>query len=96
MKSRTLVLFSGTLTLGFGYWLAEASRDAREIWVAMGAWVLGFWFASHLLGAAPVQDDPPVDDAGQATDEEEEAYDEEGYEYEDDEYEYEDEEEAAR
>jgi hypothetical protein len=50
MKPRFLILLSGTLTLGFGYWLAEESRDAREIWLSMGAWILGFWFASSILG----------------------------------------------
>jgi len=50
MKSRPLALFSGSLTLGLGYWLAESSRDAREIWLTLVAWVLGFWFASNLLG----------------------------------------------
>ena len=55
-----LVLLSGILTLGFGYWLAQESRDVREIWVSMGAWILGFWFASSLLGlSAP---DPGFDD----------------------------------
>ncbi len=50
MKPRFLILLSGTITLGFGYWLAEESRDAREIWLSMGAWILGFWFASSILG----------------------------------------------
>lgn len=50
MKPRFLILLSGTITLGFGYWLAEESRDAREIWLSMGAWTLGFWFASSILG----------------------------------------------
>ena len=49
MKPHFFVLLSGVLTLGFGYWLAENSRDTREIWVSMGAWILGFWFASSLL-----------------------------------------------
>ncbi len=50
MKPRFLVLLSGGLTLGFGYWLAEGARDPREIWVSMGAWILGFWFASSIMG----------------------------------------------
>ncbi|MBW2389711.1 MAG: hypothetical protein JRG89_14930, partial [Deltaproteobacteria bacterium] len=50
MKPRFLVLLAGIFTLGFGYWLAEESRDTREIWVSMGAWILGFWFASSILG----------------------------------------------
>ncbi len=76
MKSRPLALFSGTITLGLGYWLAESSRDAREIWVALIAWVLGFWFASNLLG------DPPAESPVEAEDDEGD-----DYEYEEDEYE---------
>lgn len=49
MKSRLIVLLSGTLTLGVGYWLSENSRDEREIWLSIGCWILGFWFASSLL-----------------------------------------------
>ena len=60
MKPRFLVLLSGIFTLGFGYWLAEESRDAREIWVSMGAWVLGFWFASSILGP-PRPDSESID-----------------------------------
>ncbi len=76
MKSRSLVLLSGTLTLGLGYWLSESSRDAREIWLSMGAWILGFWFASSLLGAPRVE---PDDDAV-----EDDEYEEDDEEYEED------------
>ncbi|MDP6977520.1 MAG: hypothetical protein QF570_02825 [Myxococcota bacterium] len=79
MKSRPLALFSGTLTLGLGYWLAESSRDAREIGVALIAWVLGFWFASNLLGEPPAASE--VASSADDTDE----YGDDGYE--DDEYE---------
>ena len=50
MKPHFFVFLSGVLTLGFGFWLAENSRDDREIWVSMSAWVLGFWFASSIMG----------------------------------------------
>jgi hypothetical protein len=74
MKPRFLVLLSGIFTLGFGYWLAEESRDAREIWVSMGAWVLGFWFASSILGP-PRPDSESIDSEADQGDEFEE-YDE--------------------
>ncbi len=79
MKSRPLALFSGSLTLGLGYWLAESSRDAREIWLTLIAWVLGFWFASNLLGEPRERvEEPAADDDG--TEEEEYEYDDEDYE----------------
>ena len=68
MKPRFLVLLSGILTLGFGYWLAEESRDSREIWVSIGAWILGFWFASSILARS----DPKSDDDDDDLEEEEE------------------------
>lgn len=83
MKPRFLVLLSGILTLGFGYWLAEESRDAREIWVSIGGWILGFWFASSILGlshSAQESDDSESDDEEEI----EEEYEDE--EYADDEY----------
>ena len=73
MKPRFLVLLSGVLTLGFGYWLAEQSRDAREIWVSMGAWILGFWFASSIMGipGSEVESvDPEADEQSDTEDEE--------------------------
>ncbi len=77
MKPRIVVLLSGTLTLGFGYWLSENSRDEREIWFSIGSWVLGFWFASSLLSYS----NPVVDRGrGDAPDDEEcsdEEYEEE-------------------
>lgn len=69
MKPHFFVLLSGVLTLGFGYWLAENSRDTREIWVSMGAWILGFWFASSILGLAN-SDAHQVDYASDAQDDE--------------------------
>lgn len=90
MKPRTLALLSGTLTLGFGYWLAEHSRDSREIWFSVGSWILGFWLASSLLAnsAQPLQpeesDNDEYEDDG-ADDEEYEEYDDEEYEEYDDE-----------
>jgi hypothetical protein len=77
MKPHFLVLLSGVLTLGFGYWLAEESRDAREIWVSMGAWILGFWFASSILGLSrsggdSAATDGDLDDEDEEEDEEEE------------------------
>ncbi len=70
MKSRSLVLMTGVLTLGFGYWLSESARDAREIWISMGAWILGFWFASSLLGLPRDSGDDEGDDQEQWDDEE--------------------------
>jgi hypothetical protein len=49
MKPRIVTILTGTLTLGLGYWLSENSRDAREIWISIGCWLLGFWFASSIL-----------------------------------------------
>ena len=80
MRSRSLVLLSGTATLGLGYWLSEASRDSREIWLTMGAWILGFWFAGGLLGGASddAKDEDDVEDYEyDEADEEEEAEEEE-------------------
>lgn len=59
MKPRFLVLLSAIFTLGFGYWLAEESRDSREIWVSTGAWMLGFWFAASILGFSHPESEPP-------------------------------------
>ena len=67
MKPHFFVLLSGVLTLGFGFWLAENSRDGREIWVSMGAWVLGFWFASSIMGLSASNADL-VDDENQTAD----------------------------
>ena len=75
MKPHFLVLLSGVLTLGFGYWLAEESRDAQEIWVSMGAWVLGFWFASNILRLSRSNRDS--DSAGSDPDDEDYEDDEE-------------------
>ncbi len=75
MKPHFLVLLSGVLTLGFGYWLAEESRDSREIWVSMGAWVLGFWFASSILRLSRSNRDS--DSAGSDPDDEDYEDDEE-------------------
>ena len=86
MKPRTLALLSGTVTLGFGYWLAEHSRDSREIWFSVGAWVSGFWFASSLLSNS-AQPETQLSSG----EEYEEDYDEE-YEAEEDGDEYDDEE----
>ncbi len=77
MKPRALILLSGTLTLGFGYWLAEHSRDSREIWFSVGAWILGFWFASSML-ANSAQSAEPGDSQDDDYDEEDE-YEEEEY-----------------
>lgn len=79
MKHRAFVLLSGVLTLGLGYWLAEHSRDSREIWLTMGAWILGYWFASGLL-ARPKKTDDEDEDKGDKGDEEE-YEDEEDEEY---------------
>lgn len=68
MKPRFLVLLPGILTLAFGYWLAEESRDHREIWVSMGAWILGFWFAGSILGLS--RSDRDSDASGEDQDEE--------------------------
>jgi hypothetical protein len=91
MKPQFLVLLSGVLTLGFGYWLAEESRDAREIWVSMGAWILGFWFASSILGLAKsdgdTQDRDSVSEDEEPDDEEEEAEEDDEEEEYDDEHE---------
>ena len=76
MKPRFLVLLSGIITLGFGYWLAEESRDAREIWLSTGAWILGFWFASSILGLSPAS--PEVTDPESEYDDEyEDVYEDE-------------------
>ncbi|MFT5441481.1 MAG: hypothetical protein ACI8W3_000522 [Myxococcota bacterium] len=69
MRSRSLVLLSGTVTLGLGYWLSEASRDSREIWLTMGAWILGFWFAGGLLGGS--SDEAEDEDEVEVEDDEE-------------------------
>jgi len=73
MKSRTFTLLSGSLTLGFGYWLAEQSRDSREIWISLGAWILGFWFASSLLA------EPRPSEASRVRDEADEVDDDEDW-----------------
>ena len=69
MKPRFLVLLSGIFSLGFGYWLAEESRDTREIWVSMGAWILGFWFASSILGFSHPDPESELDDEDEEDDE---------------------------
>lgn len=95
MKPRSLALLSGCLTLGFGYWLAEHSRDSREIWSSVGAWVLGFWFASSLLANSAKPPEPNSSEYDDEDDEEDDEYEEE-YE-DDDEYESEeDDEENSR
>ena len=86
MKPRFLVMLSGILTLGFGYWLAEESRDAREIWLSMGSWILGFWFASSILGLSL-----PAKESDDSDAEDEEEVEEEYEDYADDEYDEEDE-----
>jgi hypothetical protein len=68
MKPRIVVLLSGTLTLGVGYWLSENSRDAREIWLGLGCWILGFWFASSIMSFS---NPTAIRDADEETDEEE-------------------------
>lgn len=82
MKPRALVLLSGTLTLGFGYWLAEQSRDSREIWFSLGAWILGFWFASSLLSssAQPAESNGSEDDQYEDEEPDEDLDEEEKYE----------------
>ncbi len=72
MKPRIVVLLSGTLTLGLGYWLAENSRDAREIWISLACWLLGFWFASSIMAYSDAPAARNVGRAGAATAEEEE------------------------
>ena len=62
MKPRIVVLLSGTLTLALGYWLAEHSRDSREIWTALGCWALGFWFASSILSYSSPMETRDADD----------------------------------
>ena len=76
MKPRIVVLLSGTLTLAIGYWLSENSRDAREIWLSVGCWVLGFWFASSLLSFSQA-DGRKAAREEYDEDEEEEEYEEE-------------------
>jgi len=74
MKHRAFVLLSGVLTLGLGYWLAEHSRDSREIWLTMGAWVLGYWFASGLLARPEETEDEAEDEIDEVGEEEEEEH----------------------
>lgn len=70
MKPRFLVVLSVAVTIGFGYWLAESSRDDREVWISIGAWILGFWFASSILGVSHARSDSGSGDADEEYDEE--------------------------
>jgi hypothetical protein len=71
MKPRIVTILTGTLTLGLGYWLSENSRDAREIWISIGCWLLGFWFASSILAPLTSATAPdPLDDDDEEYEEE--------------------------
>lgn len=77
MKPSYLTVFAAIATLVAGYMLVQHSVDDREIWIAMGAWLLGFWFASGINSARSAEaagDDDEDDDedeyAGDSDDEE--------------------------
>lgn len=61
MKPSYLTGFAILATLAAGYVLVEYAQNDREVWIAMGAWVLGFWFASGVNGMRS-QDQPEPDD----------------------------------
>lgn len=69
MKRSWRVGLSALTTAALAYWVVTAGRDDREIWLALGAWLLGFWLASSLLresdqgGSQPDEGDfEPEDD----------------------------------
>ena len=69
MKPLTLGLLAGLGTILFGLWLMEFGRDDREVWVSIGAWLLGFWVASGITNRndsgdreEPEEDDSDADD----------------------------------
>jgi hypothetical protein len=51
MKPGYLVAAALLGTLGFGYWIVAFGRGEREIWIALGGWLLGFWLASGIRGS---------------------------------------------
>lgn len=75
MKPSYLTVIALLGTLAAGYALVEYAESDREIWIAIGAWLLGFWFASGINGAR----DSARDEAGDE-DEDEDLADDEDWE----------------
>lgn len=49
MKPAWLIVVSALASGAFAIWVVRQGRDDREIWIALIAWLLGFWFASRIL-----------------------------------------------
>ncbi len=79
MKPRYLFAIALLATGVGGYLLVEHSVADREIWIAMGAWLLGFWFASGINGIrSPDVDESELEEGDEEADEDWEEEEEEG------------------
>ena len=66
MKPSYLTVIALIATLAAGYALIEYAESDREIWIAIGAWLLGFWFASGVNGvrSPEPESESELDDEG--------------------------------
>ena len=65
MKPRYLIWLAGLASLAYAIGLVRASRDDLDIWIGLGGWLLGFWFAASILSQQedenPEEGDPEED-----------------------------------
>ena len=52
MKPIYLAWLAGVVSLAYGFGLVRASRDDLDIWIGLGGWLIGFWFAASILNLA--------------------------------------------
>jgi len=72
VKPSYLTVIAILASLAAGYALIEHAANDREIWIAIGAWLLGFWFASGINGARNSAIDEAEDEEDDYDEEEEE------------------------
>lgn len=65
MKPRWLAFVAALASLGFAYWLVDRPHTSRELFVAMVAWVLGFWVATGIRRAESRSDEGDWDEEGE-------------------------------
>jgi len=74
MKPRYVAWLAGLASLAYAFGLVRASRDDLEIWIGLGGWLIGFWFAASILNLRRRDEEKgdPEEDPDEDWDEDEE------------------------
>lgn len=69
MKPRYLAWLAGLASLAYAFWLVRASREDLDIWIGLGGWLLGFWFAASILNLGRTKETVAEEDEDDSHDE---------------------------